>query len=676
MRRPPWPALALAAGLLATFLYPAPARSAPRCFPEAGPAIGDCIDGRIRAFWEAQGGLPVFGYPLGPAFEQQTAVGPIAVQLFERARLEHHPRNAPPYDILLGRLGADALSARGEGIAPPEPPRDGCRFFSETDQNVCGAFLAAYRRYGLELGHPGVSADESLALFGLPLTPPRQEVLSDGRAYTVQWFERARFEDHGPAGVLFGLLGRELLSVGALQTSPAPPTDRGGFIRAEGTQLTRLGRPVQLKGVNYYPQGRPWGEMWYLWDGPQVERELRLARDQLGINTVRVLMPYEVSNSESRRGKVTPEMLGWLRQMVQIAGELDMRVIVTLFDFFEDFPAPGTREEEENLTYLRTVVGNFIGDDRIIAWDLHNEPDHYRMWRVEGRVQHVLGWLGRMADEVHRLDPNHLVTVGMGNYQNLLVRGPDGRRPIDYSDLISLHNYNAADTARQVDELRAASGKPVLLGEFGWPTGPRCMVAGYTEAQQASVYREALAQAQGRVAGVLAWTLRDFDVGPSRRWDTREEHYGMYRADGSLKPAAEFLRAYPAEPLPAQLSTDLPLTSYGPNVQGGMHAPLLIPEAGVHVKGLFRRAWALLGGRGTFGLPLAEAYTYVDEKGREQVVQYFEHAVLALDREADNKPGFHELTEVEQIKRQVVARVRGEQAGRRAFEAQCQAVGQ
>ena len=48
------------------------------------------------------------------------------------------------------------------------------------------------------------------------------------------------------------------------------------------------------------------------------------------------------------------------------------------------------------------------------------------------------------------------------------------------------------------------------------------------------------------MAGVLAWTLRDFDAGPTARYDTREEHYGLYRADGSLKPAAAFFKAYDA----------------------------------------------------------------------------------------------------------------------------------
>jgi sortase (surface protein transpeptidase) len=73
-------------------------------------------------------------------------------------------------------------------------------------------------------GDPGISEPESLALFGLPLSGPRQERLSDGRTYTVQWFERARFEYHPenpyPYNVLFGLLGRELTPRAAAAPEP------------------------------------------------------------------------------------------------------------------------------------------------------------------------------------------------------------------------------------------------------------------------------------------------------------------------------------------------------------------------------------------------------------------------------------------------------------------------
>ncbi|PDW02528.1 PD40 domain-containing protein [Candidatus Viridilinea mediisalina] len=184
-----------------------------RCFAETG----FCIAGRIRSYWEQNGGLPVFGFPLTEQREEVIEGRAIQVQWFERNRLELHPANPQPYDVLLGRLGADRLAQRGYDwqAVPVETSQAGCRFFAETGRNVCGEILAAWRANGLELdGRPGFSESENLALFGLPLTGLISEQLSDGHEYQVQYFERARFELHPenapPYNVLLGLLGQEV----------------------------------------------------------------------------------------------------------------------------------------------------------------------------------------------------------------------------------------------------------------------------------------------------------------------------------------------------------------------------------------------------------------------------------------------------------------------------------
>jgi hypothetical protein len=414
-----------------------------------------------------------------------------------------------------------------------------------------------------------------------------------------------------------------------------PPLPPGGFIVAEGSQLTRLGQPVTIKGVNYYPQGRPWAEMWSTWDALQTQREWALAREHLGINTVRVLIPYHIKPATA---------IVRLKELAQIAGNLDMRLIVTLFDFEDSFPPPGSAEEQRHFDYVQTIIGNFVGDDRILAWDVHNEPDHYPTW-LQGNAPAVLLWLGRMADEVRRIAPNHLVTVGMGQYDNLWQPGPDGRRVIDYSDVISMHNYNAPDTARQLYELRTHTDKPILLGEFGWPSGPTCAVNAYNEATQEWVFRTTLQAARAAdVAGVVAWTLRDYHAGPTIRWDTREEHYGLYRPDHSLKPAALVLAAYDAPALPSVVSTDLPLTSETIHPPGGPFAPKFIPESGYHVKGWFRIAWELFGGRGSLGLPLGEAFVRPEDG---TVVQYFEAAVLEFHDERGTDTSYSDLHKFE-----------------------------
>jgi hypothetical protein len=207
--------------LLLTLLPTPAAQAAPRCFPEAAPAISACVDGPIAAFWERNGGLPVFGYPTGAQQEQSVEGRALQAQAFERNRLELHPENQAPYDVLLGRLGADILARQGRdwqafSKADPGAPH----YFAASGHAIAPEFWGYWSSHGLELdGRRGKTAQESLALFGLPLSEAVVETNpTDGKPYLTQWFERARFELHPenagtPYEVLLGLLGRELTGI-------------------------------------------------------------------------------------------------------------------------------------------------------------------------------------------------------------------------------------------------------------------------------------------------------------------------------------------------------------------------------------------------------------------------------------------------------------------------------
>ncbi|NTU79005.1 MAG: META domain-containing protein [Chloroflexales bacterium] len=204
------------------------AQAGARCFPETG----FCISGRIREFWEQNGGLAVFGFPISEQGPFQGSEGrTVPAQWFERQRLELHPENARPYDVLLGRLGVDRLTQQGRDwftfprATPAAASQAGCVFVAQTEHSVCEPFRAYYQRYGIEFdGRPGFSLEESLALFGLPISEAAPEVGSDGRERITQWFERARLEFHPELPpqfqVLGGLLGREVLD--ASRTPPTP----------------------------------------------------------------------------------------------------------------------------------------------------------------------------------------------------------------------------------------------------------------------------------------------------------------------------------------------------------------------------------------------------------------------------------------------------------------------
>lgn len=205
----------LAIGLLAAALAPAPAAAIPprfRCFPETS----QCIGGPFLGFWEEYGGLAVFGIPLNTQRPEQASEGRFDTQWFERERFEAHYGNPAPYYILLGRLGDELLRRQGRDwqTFPKGQPQAGCQFFDTTGHTVCEPFLSYWRGHGLEFdGQRGTTFNESLALFGLPLSEPAMETNSSGFTVLTQWFERARFEyvptNPDPYKVLLGRVGAE-----------------------------------------------------------------------------------------------------------------------------------------------------------------------------------------------------------------------------------------------------------------------------------------------------------------------------------------------------------------------------------------------------------------------------------------------------------------------------------
>jgi hypothetical protein len=219
-----------------------------RCFAETG----FCISGRIREFWEQNGGLRIFGLPIDSQQQQIIEGQAIQVQNFERNRLELHPEYKRPYDVLLGRLGADRLAQIGTDwqAYPKSGPQAKCRFFPETGQSICGPILRAWQANGIELDRKAGKSDaEHLALFGMPLSPLILEMQADGQERQVQWFERARFEIHSenqpPNNVLLGLLGSEIRT----NTQPNVPAEtHPGLPAAQNAIVTPERGP---RGTNF-----------------------------------------------------------------------------------------------------------------------------------------------------------------------------------------------------------------------------------------------------------------------------------------------------------------------------------------------------------------------------------------------------------------------------------------
>lgn len=147
-----------------------------RYFPKTGHYVCD----KFLDFFETRGALEIFGYPLTVDFVDR-AHGGLRVQYFQRARMEEHPYNAPPYDVQLGLL-VDELDYKYPGVRPeatPAPDDPAHLYFPETEHVVSYAFLDFFRENG------------GLDIFGFPRS---EMVYEDG--VVVQYFQRARMVWH------------------------------------------------------------------------------------------------------------------------------------------------------------------------------------------------------------------------------------------------------------------------------------------------------------------------------------------------------------------------------------------------------------------------------------------------------------------------------------------------
>jgi len=204
MRR--WIGLALALVLVPLFAPGLSQAQSERCFPETG----FCISGAIRTYWERNGGLPVFGYPLAAQADATIEGWTGPVQWFERDRLEDH--SAQNQGVLAGRLGVERLAQLGRpwqwGTITGSVP--GCIDFpKETGYQICGAIAEYWQKNG------------GLERFGYPITAEGQETVGTWTG-NVQYFERRRMEIHSElpnSPILLGLLGSEIR-----QAASAPPT--------------------------------------------------------------------------------------------------------------------------------------------------------------------------------------------------------------------------------------------------------------------------------------------------------------------------------------------------------------------------------------------------------------------------------------------------------------------
>ena len=128
-----------------------------------------------------------------------------------------------------------------------------------------------------------------------------------------------------------------------------------------------------LRGFGIVPS---WGanivEAWQLYDGARFREEVALAR-QVHANCIRLWIEYAVWKTDPE--KITARFL----DAVAGIAEQGMKVMPCLFNHWHDrkldYGGTGSAGDwAPHLEYVRTLVKPLANDDRVLIWDLCNEP--------------------------------------------------------------------------------------------------------------------------------------------------------------------------------------------------------------------------------------------------------------------------------------------------------------
>jgi hypothetical protein len=227
------------------------------------------------------------------------------------------------------------------------------------------------------------------------------------------------------------------------------------------------------------------------YDPRRIDTELGWARLH-GLNTVRVFLHDQLWAQDSRGFQAR------LAQFVGIAARHRIKPLFVLFDSCWDpmprlgrqhAPTPGVHnsgwvqspgaERIDDRGYTRTlqdyvtgVLAQFRNDDRVLGWDLWNEPDNpakqYRNVERSDKLERVTELLPQVFSWARSVDPRQPLTSGVwdGEWGDPASRSAIAGIQLANSDVITFHCYaEPATFESRIAEL-APQGRPMLCTEY------------------------------------------------------------------------------------------------------------------------------------------------------------------------------------------------------------------
>ncbi|MBN1402794.1 MAG: cellulase family glycosylhydrolase, partial [Anaerolineae bacterium] len=218
-------------------------------------------------------------------------------------------------------------------------------------------------------------------------------------------------------------------------------------------------------------------EMWQAdtFDPATIDRELGWAAD-LGMNTVRVYL-HDLAWQTDPAG-----FMARLDQFLAIAAGRGIRPLLTIFDdCWNDDPQPGPQPAPKPgvhnsgwvrspgsvvvrdpsrwrrlEAYVGAVVGALADDERVLMWDLYNEPGN------SGMGADSLPLLKAACDWARAADPSQPLTVGWWRADLAELNALQ----LAASDVISFHHYQSPQSLVALIAALRTHGRPLVCTEY------------------------------------------------------------------------------------------------------------------------------------------------------------------------------------------------------------------
>lgn len=304
-----------------------------------------------------------------------------------------------------------------------------------------------------------------------------------------------------------------------------------GIFEVKNKRIYKNGLPFTIKGINYYPKDSPWEMYGEKYDSLVIKKDFKIIK-QANLNTIRIFVPYE----DFGKADVKEDRLNKLKQVVTIARENNLFVIVTLFDFYSDYSVNNWTLTHRHAEKIVSECAKF---DNILAWDIKNEPN----LDFESRnKQNVIPWLESMIDCIKKFDQKHMITIGYSNKESAPILE-------DKVDFVSFHYYeNPNDFLSSYNSLVKKINKPVIVGEFGLSSNRNIWNwFGDSKKRQADYHKEMQGYFKSNNVSFVSWTLYDFPTVPAnvfgnKFWiKNKQRNFGFIDTMNNKKPSFLFI---------------------------------------------------------------------------------------------------------------------------------------